>query len=140
MKHDLIQRLHDESDQCRNDGADDIAQLLDQAAAALQSLAHTATRLRTNDWSLRKPQEVADIAADKIAAALTSVPGGARSVEASAITSQSGLAALIAEMREWGNAKLPEFLGPHHMALTLSQKVNEWADRLAVASLRRPEP
>lgn len=33
---DLITRLSDEADQCRNDGADDIARLLDEAAAALR--------------------------------------------------------------------------------------------------------
>lgn len=32
----LISRLRDEADLCRNDGADDIARLLDEAAAALQ--------------------------------------------------------------------------------------------------------
>lgn len=35
MSQDLIQRLNDEADLCRNDGADDIARLLDEAAAAL---------------------------------------------------------------------------------------------------------
>lgn len=33
--NDLIQRLSDEADQCRNDGAGDIAKLLDEARAAL---------------------------------------------------------------------------------------------------------
>ena len=37
------------------------------------------------------------------------------------------------EMREFAAAKLPDFLGPHHMALVLSQKINEWADKLAAA-------
>lgn len=32
----IITRLADEADQCRNDGADDIARLLDEAAAALR--------------------------------------------------------------------------------------------------------
>lgn len=36
-KHtDLISRLQDEADLCRNDGATDIAALLDEAAAALR--------------------------------------------------------------------------------------------------------
>lgn len=35
----LIQRLHDESDLCRNDGADDIANLLGEAVAALEAKA-----------------------------------------------------------------------------------------------------
>lgn len=34
----LIERLATEADQCRNDGADDIAKLLDEAVAELQSL------------------------------------------------------------------------------------------------------
>ena len=33
----LTQRLSDEADQCRNDGADDIARLLDEAVAALSA-------------------------------------------------------------------------------------------------------
>lgn len=33
----LIDRLNDKADQCRNDGADDIAQLLDEASAALSA-------------------------------------------------------------------------------------------------------
>ena len=32
----LLDRLQDEADLCRNDGADDIAALLDEAVAALQ--------------------------------------------------------------------------------------------------------
>jgi len=36
--NDLIQRLNDESDLCRNEGADDIANLLDEAIAALSSV------------------------------------------------------------------------------------------------------
>ena len=36
-KHtDLISRLQDEADLCRNDGANDIAALLDEAVAALR--------------------------------------------------------------------------------------------------------
>lgn len=35
MNEDLITRLQTEADQCRNDGADDIARLLDEAARAL---------------------------------------------------------------------------------------------------------
>lgn len=34
---DLISRLQDEADLCRNDGATDIAALLDEAVAALQA-------------------------------------------------------------------------------------------------------
>lgn len=36
MTADLIKRLYDEADQCRNDGATDIAGLLDEAAEALR--------------------------------------------------------------------------------------------------------
>lgn len=34
----LVERLRDESDLCRNDGADDIALLLDEAATELERL------------------------------------------------------------------------------------------------------
>lgn len=34
---DLLTRVHTEADQCRNDGADDIARLLDEVAAALKA-------------------------------------------------------------------------------------------------------
>lgn len=36
MNDNLITRLQTEADQCRNDGADDIARLLDEAVAALK--------------------------------------------------------------------------------------------------------
>ncbi len=40
-KHtDLISRLQDEADLCRNDGANDIAALLDEAVAALRDRNH----------------------------------------------------------------------------------------------------
>ncbi len=42
----LVERLGDEADLCRNDGADDIAELLDEAQAALQSQAAEIARLR----------------------------------------------------------------------------------------------
>lgn len=35
----LVERLRDEADLCRNDGADDIAELLDEAATTLEALA-----------------------------------------------------------------------------------------------------
>ena len=37
MTGDLIERLHDEADLCRNEGADDVARLLDEAADALEA-------------------------------------------------------------------------------------------------------
>lgn len=39
---DLILRLQDEADLCRNEGADDIAALLDEAVAALRDRNHDA--------------------------------------------------------------------------------------------------
>jgi hypothetical protein len=44
---DLIERLSDEADLCRNEGADDIARLLDEARAALEAAQRDAGRL---DW------------------------------------------------------------------------------------------
>ena len=38
----LIERLSDEADQCRNDGAEDIARLLDEARAALSAPSATS--------------------------------------------------------------------------------------------------
>ena len=35
MTHELVERLRDEADLCRNDGATDIAKLLDDAACAV---------------------------------------------------------------------------------------------------------
>lgn len=49
-------------------------------------------------------------------------------------TSTTPQPAVLAEMREFAAAKLSEFLGPHHMALTLSQKINEWADKLSASN------
>lgn len=42
---ELIERLHTEADQCRNDGADDIARLLDAGVDALQRQAEEIQRL-----------------------------------------------------------------------------------------------
>lgn len=39
MSAELIQRLRDEADLCRNDGAEDIGALLDEAAEAIRELA-----------------------------------------------------------------------------------------------------
>jgi len=46
----LISRLNDEADQCRHDGADDIALLLDEAASALAS-----APMKPSDSSLAAP-------------------------------------------------------------------------------------
>lgn len=43
------------------------------------------------------------------------------------------------EMREFAAARLPDFHGPYHMALVLSQKINEWADKLAAAPAPHPD-
>lgn len=40
---------------------------------------------------------------------------------------------VLSEMREFGQARMAEFMGAHHMALVLSQKINEWADKLTAA-------
>ncbi len=45
---DLIQRLSDEADLCRNDGATDIAGLLDEAQAALEQQAAQIEALRAD--------------------------------------------------------------------------------------------
>lgn len=47
---DLSQRLRDEADLCRNDGAQDIANLLDEAAAELEAQARVAICPRGHDW------------------------------------------------------------------------------------------
>lgn len=44
--NDLIDRLNDEADQCRNDGADDIANLLCEAVAALRESSKDTPRLQ----------------------------------------------------------------------------------------------
>ena len=44
---DLIERLRDEADLCRNEGADDVARLLDAAADALEAL---QSRLDDAEW------------------------------------------------------------------------------------------
>lgn len=48
---DLIERLSDEADLCRNEGADDIARLLDEARVALEAAQRDAARL---DWIQRQ--------------------------------------------------------------------------------------
>ncbi|MDO9148282.1 MAG: hypothetical protein Q7U52_11590 [Hydrogenophaga sp.] len=52
MNDNLIERLSDEADQCRNDGADDIAKLLDEARAAIerQSVPATTGWAAKKDW------------------------------------------------------------------------------------------
>lgn len=45
MSDNLIDRLHDEADLCRNEGADDIANLLDEAIKALASRTSIAGRI-----------------------------------------------------------------------------------------------
>lgn len=42
----LIERLRDEADLCRNEGAEDIAKLLDEAAAEIKRL---ASKEKSND-------------------------------------------------------------------------------------------
>lgn len=46
MSTNMATRLSDEADQCRNDGADDIAKLLDEAAANDRAQAAEIARLR----------------------------------------------------------------------------------------------
>lgn len=47
MSQDLIQRLNDEADLCANDGADDISNLLNEAATALRVASGNATGWRS---------------------------------------------------------------------------------------------
>lgn len=51
MTTDLATRLSDEADLCRNDGADDIARLLDEAAAALRQPGPTEMQAEFTDTS-----------------------------------------------------------------------------------------
>lgn len=65
-KPSLIQRLQDEADQCRNDGADDVARLLDEAAseltrqlATLEAAVEQANARQNASWSLMCEKMVA---------------------------------------------------------------------------------
>ncbi len=45
MNGSIVERLRDEADLCRNEGADDIAVLLDEAADTIEELAGAASAL-----------------------------------------------------------------------------------------------
>lgn len=45
---------------------------------------------------------------------------------------------LAADIRAFSGSTVADFLGPSHMALVLSQKINEWADRLAASPQAAP--
>lgn len=55
---DLISRLQDEADLCRNDGASDIAALLDEAAAALKEQPYIRAQVAPGVWAYvpRRPE------------------------------------------------------------------------------------
>jgi len=48
---DLISRLQDEADLCRNDGASDIAALLDEAVSALQAQSYIRAQVAPGVWA-----------------------------------------------------------------------------------------
>jgi hypothetical protein len=64
---DTIERLRTESDLCRNDGAKDIAELLDQAASDLAYQIELNCRLNANNALLRAELDDVD---QKLAALL----------------------------------------------------------------------
>ena len=66
-REQLIADLHDESDLCRNDGANDIADLIDRAIAALTAqgvpVLHQYRR-RDSGWSECSAQRVDELKSD----------------------------------------------------------------------------
>jgi hypothetical protein len=71
---DLISRLQDEADLCRNDGADDIAALLDEAVAALRDRNHDTavgekwrTDSRLEEWFPVTAERLAALEAENAA-------------------------------------------------------------------------
>lgn len=64
----------------------------------------------------------------------------ARAVLALAAPAPAVPSDVLSEMREFGNARMAEFMGAHHMALVLSQKINEWADKLTAAPTPPAQP
>lgn len=64
----------------------------------------------------------------------------ARAVLALAAPAPAVPSDVLSEMREFGNARMAEFMGAHHMALVLSQKINEWADKLTAAPTAPAQP
>jgi len=53
----ITERLQDEADQCRNDGAEDVARLLSDAASAIDSLRTQLAEARAEAEALRKDAE-----------------------------------------------------------------------------------
>lgn len=67
---DLVERLGDEADLCRNDGANDIADLLDEAAATIKELKAALVEADRKNEAMLHEWNAAEARADKAEEAL----------------------------------------------------------------------